>query len=265
MTFSFVQITDHHIGETEEELLDGYATASNLRAVLRHISEHIADRIDFILTSGDLVNEPSEVSYANFAQILGLQMGQVAPGPAHITTEGLHNVPLYLLPGNHDDRYYYYRHLFQQQSQTFLQNASFQHKGIQFLCLDWGPQGQGIARPEMLDFLARGLKNGEPTILLTHHHLVPVGGRFQDSFLPEQNETFWELVNGHNNILGIFSGHAHVTYERVVGNIPIFGLRSTAPQATLDDKPTVCMLPPHYRLVTVHENMVTTRLFEVAL
>ena len=43
MDFSFVQITDHHLRETEATLTSGYSTAYALRTVLRHIAEHVAD------------------------------------------------------------------------------------------------------------------------------------------------------------------------------------------------------------------------------
>ena len=54
MNFSFVQITDHHLRESEALLAHGYSTAYALRAVLRHIAEHVDDRTSFqdgILTS----------------------------------------------------------------------------------------------------------------------------------------------------------------------------------------------------------------------
>src|SRR5215472_436992 len=40
----------------------------------------------------------------------------------------------------------------------------------------------------------------------------------------------------YDKVLGIFSGHAHVSYERVVNGIPLFGLRTTAPQPVLQKR-----------------------------
>ncbi|MCC7352929.1 MAG: metallophosphoesterase [Anaerolineae bacterium] len=56
MAFSFVQITDHHLRESEALLTRGYSTAYAFRAVMRHIAQHAASRADFIVTTGDLVN-----------------------------------------------------------------------------------------------------------------------------------------------------------------------------------------------------------------
>ena len=53
MSFSFVQITDHHLCDTETLLLQGYSPAYAFRTVMRHIAEHVASHIDFLVTTGD--------------------------------------------------------------------------------------------------------------------------------------------------------------------------------------------------------------------
>jgi 3',5'-cyclic-AMP phosphodiesterase len=262
--FSFVQITDHHLGETETALTSGYSTAHALRTVLCHIAEHVADHIDFVVSTGDLVDAPTEKSYQNLCQMLNLRALSPAPGPQFVTCEGLQAFPMYFLPGNHDDRDTFFRHLFPQMSPTPLMNGAFQHKGVQFICLDWGPQAKAVAHPEMLDFLANTLQKKLPSILLMHYHLVPVGSRWIDRLLSDEDEAFWEIMRTHQ-VLGIFCGHAHVTYEKEVSGIPVFGLRSTAPQFVLQDDPLLCLQPPHYRLVTIHDGLLTTRVFEVPL
>lgn len=264
MAFSFVQITDHHLGDTEDALLCGYSPAYALRATLRHIAEHVGHHIDFIVSTGDLVDAPSDISYTNLRQMLNLRPSESAPGPGLVSLEGLNDVPMYLLPGNHDDRDGFFRHLFQQEQPQPFMNASFQHKGIQFICLDWGPGGKAVEHPELLEFLARSLRNGLPSIIITHHHLVSVGSRWHNAFLPEKAEAFWELVRGHQ-VLGIFSGHAHLTYDKIVKGVPVYGLRSTYLQASTDDEPINTAEPPHYRLVTVQDDVLTTRIFEVPL
>ena len=75
---------------------------------------------------------------------------------------------------------------------------------------------------------------------------------------------FWELLAGRP-VLGIFCGHVHTTYECVVDGIPVFGLRSTMYSFVPQDEPLACLLPPHYRLVTVQNGLLTTQIFEVAL
>ena len=63
MSFSFVQITDHHLLETEAGLIRGFSPAHALRAVLRHIAGTVANTVDFIVSTGDLVDNPSQAAY----------------------------------------------------------------------------------------------------------------------------------------------------------------------------------------------------------
>lgn len=266
MAFTFVQITDHHLGEREDTLFGGYNPAYALRTVLRHIAEH--EQFDFLVSSGDLVNNAD--SYPTFCQILQLQPAAAVPGPATVTIDGSRTCPMYFLPGNHDDRENFYTHLFASATSPGARmDAAFQHKGIQFLCLDWGPDSKAVAHPEMLAFLAESLSSGQSSVLLTHHHLVPTGDFFMDSFLPdpEEAQAFWKIVEHHQQqILGIFSGHAHITYETVAAGVPVYGLRSTSYQfATINDK-VVCLLQaPHYRVVTLDQGTITSRIVEVEL
>src|SRR5258708_26647534 len=113
MSFSFVQITDHHLLETETGLIRGFAPAPALRAVLRHIAGTVAGRADFIVSTGDLVDGGSQAAYEAASHLLGLAGGLVAaPGPLLLSCEGLREKPFYCLPGNHDDRDYFFRTLF---------------------------------------------------------------------------------------------------------------------------------------------------------
>jgi len=265
MSFSFVQITDHHLRAAEGDLIRGLSPAYALRAVARHIAGTVAGSADFIVSTGDLVDDQTEAAYGLATRLLGLT-GQpaAAPGPLLANAEGLHDMPFYCLPGNHDDRDYFFRRLFGEAQARPLLNARFEHEGVQFVCLDWGPQTKALLHHETLDYLAQSLRSGQPTILLMHYPVVPVGAGWLDQFLADGLERFWQTVAGHN-VLGILCGHLHTSYERIVDNIPVWGLRSTVFQFAVQDEPLICLEPPHYRLVTVHKNVMTSRVFEVPL
>lgn len=264
--FAFVQVTDHHLRESEALLTHGYSTAWAFRCVMRHIADYVADRADFIVTTGDLAHSGSDAEYQAVCEMLNLQAISEAPGSQYVSLEGLCEFPMYFLPGNHDSRSNFFRHLFPLTTPMDLMNIAFEHKDIQFICLDWGPQGKAMMHPEMLDFLARRLRTRMPAILLMHHHLVPLGCRWLDDLIADDTARFWKIVEGHH-ILGIFCGHAHTTYEARVAGIPVFGLRSTTFQFVLHEQDEVvfCLRPPHYRLVAVQNNKLTTEIFEVPL
>lgn len=265
MSFSFVHITDHHLRDSEGLLTRGFSTAHAFRSVLRHVAEHVGDRIDFLVSTGDVVEPPSEAAYENVRAILGARTATAAaPGPLLATTEGLRDFPIYFLPGNHDDRDAFFRQLFPRTPAMRLMNVCFEHDGVQFVCLDWGPSSKAVADPELLDFLDRSLANGAPSVILSHHAVTPVGARWLDSFLADDVDEFWNRVAGRN-VLGILSAHLHATYETVVDGIPVFGLRATAFQFALQDEVLLCLEPPHYRLVSIDDGVLTTRIFEVPL
>jgi Icc protein len=265
MSFSFVHITDHHLPESEMQLVHGFSPAYAFRSVIRHVSDNVANDIDFIVTTGDLVESASDAAYRNFGEMLTLRAdaGGLST-PRLVSVEGLKDFPMYFLPGNHDDRDYFFRHLFPQTPPRPLMNFTFLHKGIQFIGLDWGAQNKAIVYPETLDFLSRSLQTDLSSVLLMHHHPVPIGSRWLDNFIADDISRFWEIVKGRN-VLGIFCGHVHMTYDRVIDGIPVFGLRSTAFPFALQDEPLLCLLTPHYRLVRIENGILTTRILEVPL
>ena len=264
MSFSFIHITDHHLSESESSLVRGFSLSHAFRAVMRHIAENAAPYADFLITTGDLVEPASNVAYRTLVHMLDVQGDSAeAPGPLRVSMEGLQAFPMYFLPGNHDDRNDFFLCLYPRTPPMPLMNLAFLHKGVQFICLDWGLQSKAIAHPETLDFLARSLEAGLPSIILMHHHLVSIGSRWLDGFVLD-DERFWEIVS-NRNVMGIFCGHVHITYDKVVEGIPVLGLRSTAFPLALQNEPLLCLLPPHYRFVTIQNDILTTRVFEVPL
>src|SRR3990172_2665641 len=95
--FSFIQITDHHLLESEEELRDGFSPGHALRMVMKHIAEHVGERADFIISTGDLAEPPTEKAYQSAVKLLGLQTSASFPGPQKVNIEGLNGCPLYFL------------------------------------------------------------------------------------------------------------------------------------------------------------------------
>lgn len=265
MSFSFIQISDHHLRERDEMLTRGYNTAYAFRRVLQHIAQHHAARADFLVTTGDVVDEGTDAEYRAACARLQLEVhASEPPGPHFVSGEGLARLPMYFLPGNHDPRDAYFRNMFPNAAPREWNNVAFVHQDIQFVCVDWGAANKAVAYPEMLQFLAQHLDQGAPTIILSHHPVVRVGAQWLDNFLADEIEKFWNVVRG-KNVLGIFTGHLHQTYEKVVETIPVYGLRATTFQFALQDEKLFCLQPPHYRLVTVQENRITSEMFEVEL
>lgn len=266
--FSFLQITDHHLLESEEQVREGFVPGYALRRVMKHIAENTADKADFIISTGDLVEPPTEAAYEGAIRLLGLEASAQLPGPQHINVEGLQHYPMYFLPGNHDDREQMTRCLFPNSAPVELYNLTFEHKGVQFIFLDWGPESKAVFLPGTREFLSQALKSELPSVIVCHQHVKPIGSRWLDNFIADEIDEFWEIVTAprlKDRILGILCGHAHITYEDEYQGIQILGLRSTAYPFARTDGPTVILAPPHYRFITIKNNVLTSRIYKVLI
>ncbi len=266
MAFSFIQITDHHLGATEYMYNHGYATAHALGRVMDHIAEAGGYGAEFLICTGDLVNQGTVEEYAFFRRFVGLQGAAAAPGPLALSRGRLRNLPAYFIPGNHDVRPVFFSDFFSGTPPAGGgANMAFVHNGVQFLCLDFGTgRRAGEVLPEMLSFLRERLAGGQPAVLFLHYHPIPVGIPWLDEAVPQGIDAFWDVAAA-GRVLGVFFGHAHATVDTEVRGIPVMGLRSTNFQFAPVDEPLYCMLPPHYRVVTVTGDRLTSQIHEVSL
>jgi Icc protein len=276
MAFSFVQVTDHHLTSKESVLTRGFSTNNSFRAVMRHIAEHTgADGLgpapSFIVSTGDLGDVDPPAGYRAARRLLGAQREAIrAPGPLTVSLNGTDQTPMYFLPGNHDDGTAMIRTLFRGSRRSAASsspdrlNAWFEHDGVRFVFIDWGRRAKASSTPEMFDFLSAALEAGRPAVILTHHHVAPCGAAWLDDFIADDVDRFWEALRGRR-VLGVLSGHIHMTTETVVEGIPVMTLRSTCFQFARQARPLLTLEPPHYRVVTIDEDVLTSNVVEVAL
>ena len=266
--FSFIQITDHHLLESEDAHRQGFVPGHALRMLMRHIAQNTADKADFIISTGDLVEPPTEAAYECAIKMLGLSASASLPGPQKVNTEGLRDYPMYFLPGNHDDRELMARRLFPNSEPPALYNFTFEHKEVQFVCMDWGPESKAVFSPETRAFLAQALQSELPSVIVCHQHVKRIGSRWLDSFLADDLDGFWQIVAApavKEKVLGILCGHVHITYEDEYKGIQILGLRSTAYPFAKTDEFMMLLAPPHYRFVSIQNGILTSRIYKVSI
>jgi Icc protein len=277
VSLRFAQITDHHLAAGD--LLWGYSTLHALRTVLRHIAEH-AGPLDFIVSTGDLVEHGTAAEYRMFLDLIGAEPAGAYPGPLIARGEGLPGLPLYALPGNHDARPALLRSLFpasppavpsgdasgssEAGAQRYRLHAWFEWGGVRFVCVDWGPGNKAESTPDLPAFLDAALGSG-PAVILMHHHVAPMGIARLDALIADDVAAFADVV-ARRNVLAILAGHTHATYERSIAGVPIYGLRSTCFQfAPVEGELLRCLQPPHYRVVTIEGRTLTSEIVEVPL
>jgi Icc protein len=266
--FSFIQITDHHLLESEEELREGFCPGYSMRMVMKHIAEHVADKADFIISTGDLVEPCTEAAYQCAVELLGVQSPAALPGPQKVNVEGLVEYPMYFLPGNHDDRELMTRYLFPDSEPLNLYNFTFVHKGIQFIFMDWGLESKACFLAETRKFLAGALQADMPSVIVCHQHVKRIGSRWLDSFLADDLDEFWDIVADpkvKEKVLAILCGHVHITYEDEYRGVPILCLRSTAYPFAKTDDVQVILAPPHYRYINIQNEILTSRIYKVVI
>jgi Icc protein len=261
MSLRFAQITDHHLAEGD--LLWGYSTWHALRAVLRHIAAH-AGPLDFIISTGDLVEHGAEAEYRIFLDIIGAEPAGASPGPLIARGEGLPAVPFYVLPGNHDARPTMLRSVFPASLPAPRLHGWFERGGVRFVCVDWGAGNKAESTPDLPAFLDTALGDG-PAVILMHHHVAPMGIARLDALIADDVAAFTEAIAGRG-VLAILSGHTHASFTTSLAGVPVYGLRSTCFQfAPVAGDLLRCLQPPHYRLVTIDDGILTTEIVEVPL
>jgi Icc protein len=265
MGFTFIQISDPHILEIETGRLHGFSPGTALRQVLQHIAAHQAGQFDFLVFTGDTVNTPTPDAYQTFKRLAGLpEQPGTFPGPLLASFAGLKDIPIYCLPGNHDDRDRFYQQLFPQTTPGDLANAAIQFQGVQLIFLDLGPGERPRIPPDTLHFLIHSLQTGQPSILLLHHNVAPMGSRWLDKYISKDIDLFWQALEGRP-VLGIFCGHTHVSYAVTFHNFPVYGISSTAIPFVAQGEHLMPLLPPHYRRVSIQAGEISTQVFEVEL
>jgi 3',5'-cyclic-AMP phosphodiesterase len=266
--FSFIQITDHHLLETEDTIREGFSPGYALRMVMRHIAENVADKADFIISTGDLVEPCTDKTYQCAISLLGVRSSAALPGPQHINVEGLQDYPMYFLPGNHDDREMMTRYFFPESKAPGLYNLTFVHKDVQFIFMDWGPESKACFLPETRVFLAQALQADLPSVLVCHQHVKRIGSRWLDNFIADEIGDFWDMIlepGVKEKVMAILCGHVHITYEEEYRGVPILGLRSTAYPFARTDEFQLLLAPPHYRYVHINDGILTSRIYKVTI
>ena len=255
MSFTFIHVTDSHLGPTPDSLVYYYNPAAALTATIEDMARR-ASGAAFLIHTGDLArNSRTPEGYECAKLVYGLQGQAGAPGPLTMTAAGL-RLPWYYVPGNSDDRAQCLARLFRPQEGGAEQfNHTWQQDGVRFLTLDWGAWGtdEYTLVPEVFDWLSRQLQVREPTVIFTHHPPLHVGVEFIDSQTPTDLPRLQELI-GQSSVIAVFHGHTHHAWENRIGDIPVFGTGSITFRERLLQPEQREIAPPQYRVVTVHDD-----------
>lgn len=208
--FVLAQISDLHVTNGP----NGEGAAANLTRALRMIAPY---RPDMIIATGDLVNDSKRDEYSALASLL------IDP-PA----------PLYLLPGNHDDRDGL-RAAFP--DHTYLPKSGLlsyviDDFPIRVVAVDQIVPGEtgGAFGEEHAAWLEGTLSTqpDKPTVVALHHHPFQSQDLLFDTIGLEGRELLAEVVGRHRQVELVIAGHHHRVLEGRVAHAPALVAPSTA-------------------------------------
>lgn len=192
------QITDLHVKPGRGLAYGVVDTATMLERCVDAILA-LPQRPDAVIATGDLVDAGRADEYALLRVLL-------APLP----------MPLYLLPGNHDDRAAlreaFPEHAYLRQWDPFVQYAIDAHP-LRIVALDTVVPGEGGGRlcDHRLDWLERTLAAapGRPTVLALHHPPFGTGIGHMDRLGLDRADRLAEVVARHPQVERVVAGHLH--------------------------------------------------------
>lgn len=229
--------------------LRGKVTYSSLNKVLAHIHDE-AWPADLISMTGDISQDKTRGSYSRFKKMFSV-MG----------------VPVYCVPGNHDDRAL---------MQSELDNDPFIYCGSAEIqnwlvigvdsCLDNEAAGR-VGTIEMARLEKLMCDTAADSILVClHHPPLPVGSRWLDQVGLRNGREYLDLLGLTGKVRATIFGHVHQTFDETHAGIRILGTPSTCRQfEAASDEFAVDDHPPAYRRISLYpDGTVESELIWVA-
>jgi Icc protein len=216
------QISDSHITQVGGTADRKYATATHLQRAVAHLTRLPAPP-DVVLVTGDCVDRGSVAEYERFRDLL-----------RPLT------MPVYVIPGNHDDRVHL-REVFGTQGAKpmagFVQYV-VDEGPVRLIALDTNIPGHhaGHLCAERLRWLEERLAEApaRPTVIFLHHPPFPTGLQVFDQRGLEGAEAFGALVARSPNVERVVAGHIHCAMQRRFSGTLAMTCPSTAYEIFLD-------------------------------
>ncbi len=215
--FVFVQFSDLHVGAT----WSGVRAEVGLEHAVAAVSG-LEPAPDAFVLSGDLVADGADADYERLRELL-------APLTA----------PIYVLPGNHDDRAAMRRHFDLPGDGRAPINYTAELGPLLLVVLDTTRPGEdaGELDPERLEWLDAELSKAPdaPTVIAMHHPPLDSGLPEMDAIsLPVQHRReLAAVLRRHPQVLRLLAGHIHRTLIGNLDSVPVIAAPSTFVQARI--------------------------------
>ena len=213
-SYLLVQLSDVHLAGSGVGP-HGARTRDNLLAALREVAA-AGLRPDVFLLTGDLADAGEGPCYDDLAAILA----EAADGTG---------ASVIFLPGNHDDRAAFRRHLLGEAGDGAPGpiNRTYWRGGLRIIALDSIVPGEdgGVLDDETLDYLRAGLRSPAPdgTVVALHHPPVasPVGPMARIALRDPGPARLRDAIAG-SDVRIVLCGHSHHEQFGLLGATPVW-------------------------------------------
>ena len=210
-----IQITDTHLFADPSELFDGINTQASLMQVVELMrSAHWP--ADFVLATGDLVHDPEPATYRRLQEIL----------------ESL-GVPVYCIPGNHDDPDVMREWL--PSERVRLASSVLTDRWQVILLNTQVPEMHGgtLSEQELatLDECLHYHPDHHALVCL-HHPPVSIDSPWMDAMSLTNADRFFAVLDRHPQVRCVLWGHIHQEFDDRRKNVRLLATPSTCVQFT---------------------------------
>ena len=230
-----VQFTDLHLYGAADGAMRGVASLPSLEATLA-AAQRRESGCDAVLLTGDLVqDDPS--GYAHVRALFGSS-----------------TVPVYCIPGNHDDPAALNAAL---ASRPFQVGGTAVHGNWLFVMLDSYVAGTPAGRLSKSELkrleVALAAHPEHHALICLHHHPVPMASRWLDSVALANPAELFEVLDRHQNVRAVLWGHVHQAWEGSRNGVRLMCTPSTCAQFKPEsDNFAIDRRPPGYRWLRLH-------------
>ncbi len=210
-TIKFIQVTDVHLSADNE------FSKKEFKSAIKDINNQ--PNIAFVVFTGDNINEPNVKNLKTFLSIAGKL-----------------KVPYYIVLGNHDvyksgglSKVRYFE-IIRQKNIFFPQrkpNYKFSKNRFNFFIVDGAkeiiPGPVGYYKEDTLKWLDKQLSKSKkrPAVIFQHYPLVyPEDSEKRlKTHKTYKSEEYLEMLNKHDNVLAVISGHFHTNSENMQNGV----------------------------------------------
>jgi 3',5'-cyclic-AMP phosphodiesterase len=209
-----LHVSDTHLHAAADSRMRGVRTYETFLAVLNRALRSPHWPPSGILVTGDIVQDESPAGYVRFRDSL-------EP----------YGLPVYCIPGNHDDP---------KLMDELLSRPPFQVSGevrldawslilLNTFLTGEDAGGLGEQRLRGLDAALRA-HQGQHVLIAMHHHPLPMGSTWLDGVALRDAGAFLRIVDAHRHVRGVVCGHVHQASDRDRRDVRFLSTPSTCAQ-----------------------------------